>query len=109
MSGFSKLADTELDDKAMSIYAALLSNANFPTPADLKGLIVTYQQALATPPGQPRERLLGTNPRRRHLWPRLLERSRHVPTARGRLLRRHLAKQSANQIVRTGSLLRAFI
>jgi hypothetical protein len=58
-SGFSKLADDEFDNKAQAIYSALLSNTNFPTPTptsgDLKALIVAYQNALAMPPGQPRD------------------------------------------------------
>lgn len=58
-SGFSKLADDEFDNKAMAIYSAISGNPDFPspspTPAEVKTLILDYQNALAMPAGQPRD------------------------------------------------------
>jgi len=58
-SGFSRVSDDEFDNKAEAIVAALTGNANFPTTtptlASVSTAITSYKQALAMPPGDPRD------------------------------------------------------
>jgi hypothetical protein len=58
-TGFSKLSENDLDNKAQAIVAALTGNANFPTITPTLATITTsitdYQAALALQPGQARD------------------------------------------------------
>jgi hypothetical protein len=58
-SGFSRMRDTDLDNKADSIIKALTGNPNFPTTnptlATVQAALTAFQQALALPPGNARD------------------------------------------------------
>jgi hypothetical protein len=58
-SGFSRVRDEDLDNKAAAIIAALTGNTNFPTPvptlATLSASLAAFQTALALTKGQARD------------------------------------------------------
>jgi hypothetical protein len=64
-SGFTRTRDKDLDNKSDSIIKALTGNPNFPTTdptlATVQTALTAFEQALALPPGNPRdEQVLAT-------------------------------------------------